>query len=182
MLILGLDLSTHTGFALGTPGDRPQSWTEHYRVADDERMQAAQRLARSIDWWLEHTKPDLVVYERPLSGAVIARLTKTQSFIGDMLIGFAHIVEGIAALDRHRIRCESVSPNTHRKMFLGRSDYANPKRATISKARQLGWGTRTMDDNEADALSVWYWAGATFAPKLAAQTGPLFMAGGKCGV
>lgn len=180
MIILGLDLSTRTGFALGaTDSRRPYSWTENLRVTDDLPAQATRRLACSLRNQIEACQRDgrpidLVAYERPLTGSVISRMGRSQSFIGDMLQGFAALAEGIPAC--YGIRSESVAVQTVRKAFVGNPRPDNAKRRVMSQCRRLGWGSPGFDDNEADAMAVWYWACLTHAPKEAPVVGPLFVA------
>lgn len=173
IVILACDLASKTGFALGRPGSAPRSWTKSFGRPDDEPDMAIRRMARYFHGLLRFLPISLVLYEEPLSGAVIARLGNTHARSGDVMHRYVGCLIAMAAL--RGIRTAHVSPITHRKVFTGSGRHADPKRATIKQVRLMGWGSPTMDHNEADAVSVWHYGCVTFAPKLAAQTGPLFV-------
>jgi hypothetical protein len=148
--ILALDLSTHVGWAYGSPGQNepPIGGVIHLPPM---RMDDLGRLFAALDNELEDAialhQPALVVQEAAL---VIADGSAR------MLIGLSAHVESNCY--RNSVRCKSVSVDHARSFVLGRARFptGTTKTYVIQWARSQGYEPK--DDNHADALLMWRYA------------------------
>lgn len=173
MKILALDLATSTGVCAGNSGAAPHAWTVSLGgLPDDRRFSNVLRLTHAI---IEEHTPDLIVVEAPVGGP------KASAY----LIGLVACVRG-CSFDMG-IRCETAHLATVRRHFIGKNltvkHFPHLKMAAAKKAiksevihqcRLVGWNPQ--DDNEADAMAIWDWACAVFAPRYQAKPlGGLFV-------
>tara|TARA_R110002072_G_scaffold49433_4_gene134364 strand:- start:15426 stop:15992 length:567 start_codon:yes stop_codon:yes gene_type:complete len=188
MLIIGLDVATNTGIAVGNSSDKPKCWSvnlgEPNRAGkmskadkdrlDNRRFSNVLKLTHGL---IETHKPDLIVIE---------------AFIGGMnasayLIGLVACIRGCAF--NQGVKCELVFPATTRKHFIGKAKTSKdfpglkPAKAKLAikqevKARceQMKWVIPDLD--AADAAATWDWACATHARQYQAKpSGGLFKNG-----
>lgn len=172
MKVMALDLASHTGFAIGAPGDvRPVSGSMRFAApgASYEAM-----FAGALAWTsttIEAHKPDLIVWEEPLP--TFMRTGRTTAKVTTILYGLPAVVGAVAFLKGvYDIR--KAPPRDVRMHFIG----GNPKREigkrlTIQKCQTLGWGV--TDDNEADALALWSYQCALIEPTTSLRVSPLFV-------
>lgn len=173
MRILAMDIATHTGIAVGDSRGSPRAWSVDLgNPPDDRRFSNVLRLTHDL---IEQHAPDLIVVEAPVGGP------KASAY----LIGLVACVRGCAF--NRNVRCEVAHLGTVRKHFLGKSlsvkHYPHLKAAAAKKAikgevmqrcRLLGWPVDS--DDEADALAIFDWSCATFAPRYQAKpSGELFI-------
>jgi hypothetical protein len=165
--ILALDIATSTGVAFGDSKGQPRAWTVHLGKAPDERRFAnALRMTAKM---IVENEPELIVVEAAVGGP------KASAF----LIGLLACVRGVA-FDRG-IPCHTVHLGTIRKHFLGKAlttrDFPHLKPVDAKKAIKarviqrcgvVGWSVD--NDDEADALALWDYACATYAPKYQSKT------------
>lgn len=148
-LVLALDLSLRTGWAIGRPNEKPRwgVW-ELGRPDQDGDGRRFSCLASSLEDAFAAFDPDEVIYEAPIS---------RQQTSARLLIGLGAVVEMICS-ERSIRYCEE-HVGTVRKEVIGRGGFRATEDASASmqaKAAVAAWctsqGWRVTDDNSADAL------------------------------
>jgi len=159
--IIGLDLGRHTGFAAGVPNEKPRSLTV---TLTRGRAAALSDLIEFLDREFRVRKPAIVLKEAPLSLQAFKQLNMGEAVVR-MTYALHGVVEGIC--ERWRVRCCEQADSTIRKHFIGKGRLGNreaTKRAVISRCIQLGYLSRSSEeDDRADALAAWDYAGAHIA-------------------
>ena len=145
MKLLALDLSSHTGFAVGEHDAIPRFGTWHLAKTGEDVGRFIgnydDQLNAAID--LEH--PDRLVFEAPLMlGGGDTNLTTTRK-----LMGLASHTEFVCHV--RGIVCREANVSTVKKFWAGTGRAKKPD--MIAAARR--WGHDVKDDNQADALGVW---------------------------
>lgn len=141
MMILALDLSTHTGWAAGPLGGRPSFGTHHLPKTGDD---IGRMLVAYEDWlraMVADVRPTHVFFEAP----ILSQRTMTAR----KLMGLASETERLC--HRLGLPVREVNLMTVKKRFTG-SGRAEKARM-IEEARRRGWDVK--DDNQADALAIW---------------------------
>ncbi len=181
MKILALDIATQTGIAVGSSSGDPKAWSVNLGEAPERgRLSPADKQAldnRRFSNVLKLThglivthNPDLIVIEAPIGGQNASAY----------LIGLVACVRG-CAFNRGVKIPGVVYPSTVRKHFIGKAMTARdfpkmkPAKAKLAikevvadRCRLLGWQVDDLDCS--DALALWDWACATYAPKYQAKT------------
>jgi crossover junction endodeoxyribonuclease RuvC len=160
--LLALDLGGQVGFAFGAPG----GLVEHGSV----RLPSDRGNGRYFAWWgqwladhLDAWRPQLVVYEAPIiTGA------KTHFQTAFRLIGLAAVTLEVAT--NHGARCEPANNSKVKKFATGNGRAGKSDMIAAMQAR--GWEPDSQ--HAADALGVFLWAEAHWAPKAVRSAGPLF--------
>ncbi len=167
-MILALDLATTTGWAIGRPGEAPQSGVIRFG-----RATHAQIAAEAIAWLIEfltEMKPDSIVYEQPLPPNFTAGHTTLNT--ATVTMGLPFLLCGIS----YKLRIFDVQPvrvSDIRTFFVGSNLKSEPgKRLTFERCQQMGFNPK--DDNESDALALWCYQCAKVKPELAHRLTPLF--------
>ena len=149
--IIGLDLATAAGFAIGEPGGEPRFGT-HLLPSTGEDVGA---FGVAFEDWLspliKAERPEVVLYEAP---SMFAKSTPATVI---KLNGLAYDAEKICK--RLGVRCFKVNPSKLKKFFTGRGNAKKPD--MVATAKRYGW--RVLDDNAADACAVWAWGVFCFA-------------------
>ena len=163
---LGLDLSTHCGFAFAGPealaawprcgsplelaaaGAFPEVLSGTWEIGCPSHAETFSAFrARLGSFFLEH-KPSMIWFERPLfSGQHKGNAAAVLAF------GLAALTEEVAITGRKLLGptlVRSVAISTVKKHFAGSGKAKKPD--MIAAARSRGWSPG--DDNEADALAV----------------------------
>lgn len=166
--ILALDVATTTGWAFGRSGELPQHGTYTLPPGPAPRQVAA------FSGWLmaliDRHEPRELVFEAPIlpRKANIVTLRK--------LYGLALIVEMVC--DKKQLPCSEVLPQEWRDPFLGQmrpitSGLTTEQRrkalkdAVMRVCRLYKW--QPKDDNDADALGIWYFSLCHRDPRFAAR-------------
>lgn len=141
-LVLGLDLSTRTGWALGRDFEKPRHgvWLLG-KMTDMGRCLSC--LAGELEDALTVFRPALVIVEAPLPPQAQTAMSTARLQFG--LAGVAQMVCYEADT-----RCEDVRADEVRKLVLGRP--RAEKGAIIKWCRAQGWDP--AEDNDADALML----------------------------
>lgn len=123
-----------------------------------------------------------IYFERPLDAATVVRMAqnadvrrRSSSQTADFMQRLAGAVYAVAWC--YGMRPVEVAPATWRKSFLG---VARPKdkQSSVRQCRLLRWGSDKLDDNEADALGIWFHACGVLNPRVnPILPGPLFERG-----
>jgi crossover junction endodeoxyribonuclease RuvC len=169
--ILALDIASVTGYAFGSPHDKPGCGSVRFAARDASHNAI---LANAYDWFHEFTRwrvPDVLVLEALLPPEFARGRTQK---VTNELLGGLHGVIRAAAYKKGIYNIEAVSVLLVRHHFLlGHFKRDRAKRYTVEKCRLLGWISNT-DNNAADAAALWsYWCGKV-DPKTAIRVSPLF--------
>jgi hypothetical protein len=169
-MILAFDFATVTGWALGNPGEQPQSGVIRFGARGTTHGQIA---AEAIAWLVEllsEMKPTQIVFEQPLPPNFTGGHTTLNTAIVTM--GLPFMMQGIA-YKLGLFNVEAVRVSDVRTFFIGsnmKSEEA--KRLTVERCQSLGFDPK--DDNEADALALWCYQCVQIKPELAHKLTPLF--------
>lgn len=160
MKIMALDPATVTGFAVGSPGEIPTSGSVRLkRPNEGSDVAAFNMLCFLRDRWVLD-KPDLLCVEHFMSP--VAQKS------ADAVILQIQVFGVIVAMARaYSVRLEAPHRQTILKHFCGQANAGTrdaTKRMVLQRARMLGYLPREcIDDNRADAIAAWDYAGATYA-------------------
>ncbi|RAI33730.1 hypothetical protein [Rhodoplanes serenus] len=163
--VLGLDLASRTGWALGPAGAVPQSGT----VVLKEKHEGREACFGNAIFWFNDLlggpdKPVLIVKESPFHLGAFAKRGNSADAVM-LTYGLHAVVEGIA--HRFGVRVVSVAAQTVRHHFLGKAncgDRKATKAAVVARAHLLGLlPKRSIDADRADAIAIHDWACATYA-------------------
>ena len=160
MRVLAIDPATVTGFAIGGAGTVPRSGSARLKLPADHRVVASHNMRCLLRDLTALDKPDLVICEDFLNPA--GHKSAAAAILG---VGLFIIAEQWA-YDRG-YRFEAVNRSTVLKHFIGvgrTGDRDVTKQAVIRRARLLKYiPVDCNDDNRADAVALFDYAGATFA-------------------
>jgi len=168
-LIFAFDLATKTGFAIGRDGEKLHSGTWVLKSPEDEAERAFGNLTCKIrDAISFHGVPDFLIYEAPISpGALrqeavsfdadgtvasVKKVRRTNAVTTYLLVGLAAVAAGVPCA--WGVRPRKAHVGSVRKSFLGTGYPDDPKAAVVRQCRLLGHSPK--DDNEADAIALWY--------------------------
>lgn len=173
MRVIGLDVATNTGIAVGDSSGKPKCWsvnlgdppaTGRMSKADKDRLDNRRfsNVLKLTHGLISEYKPDLIVVEAFIGGQNASAY----------LIGLVACIRGCAF--NQGVKCELVFPATTRKHFLGKAltsrDFPGLKQAKAKlaikqkvKARGEAMGWVIPDLDAADAAATWDWACATYA-------------------
>jgi hypothetical protein len=171
-LILGLDIATRCGHALGRLGETPVAGSIRfgYSTTDENVVFAA-----ALDWFSQFLqpfpRPDVVMIEAMLP--VDAMRGKTQRHVRDRLAGLHGVIRAVASL-RGVGKIEVCSVADVREHFIGQrgAKRAIAKAEVMRRCLRMGWECK--DDNAGDALAVWSFGCALIDPASALRLTPLF--------
>lgn len=174
MIIMALDLSTHTGWTHDGPDGRaPFMGTKHLPSIDGNDKDGYDYGTCAdtfFDWlWekIDVVKPDLIGYEAPLPQRV-DRMQNSKEWIVRMQYGLAWTVEQVCR--RRSIACHERNIKAVKNFWT--KDPNASKWAMIQRCRQLGW--TPGDDNQADSAALWSLLKSTEDRGFQYATGPLF--------
>lgn len=170
MLIHSLDLGQRSGFAIGPAGKVPNSGFLILRKKGQSIAHAGFNLEEYLSLVWGKARPDLVVYERPLTINAwfdqCKRKGRPQNGEGlEHVIKLAHDVEKFAY--RAGIQCESIARTSIMWKITGQQgfgDYEANKRAVLtSLIRQEMLPIDCKDNDRADAVAMHVVASGKFA-------------------
>ncbi|MDF3606532.1 hypothetical protein PE067_10510 [Paracoccus sp. DMF-8] len=151
--ILCLDLATTTGWASGVPGERPVSHKVRFGKTGADDGEVIGKLMQWLGDYITSTDFGMVVFEAPVGPGMAGRTNfKTMA----RLVGMCKAVEAVCYL--HNVPVYQASAATIRKEVLGTGRPENPKAAVMAEMRARGFDP--ADDNEADALALYFYASA----------------------
>lgn len=174
-MILALDTSRFTGWAIGPPGATPLWGVEDLGRQSLSTGQVIVNMRRLLWRLFQAHRPTLVCFEAPYLPRPGGRVAINALTIR-RLMGLAATVEGFCV--ELGVECREATPVEIAKFFLGKSrplKREGKKLATMEMCRQYGWAVD--NDNCADALALWAMAEATIDPAATARRGegPLFL-------
>jgi hypothetical protein len=167
-MIWALDISKScTGIAIGRPGAVPRVVSIRAGEGADDQV-AVSKLGRWLIDALKVDPPDHVFYEAPLNiipgrwDAEDQRVKATGNPRTTIALAkMVGVVEFICGMKSVALRTANVQ--TVRAKFLGHGRPEHPKQRAQAMCRALGWGDVNQD--EADALAVWWYACMQTAPR-----------------
>jgi hypothetical protein len=167
LIILGLDLATTTGWAIGAPGETPRCGSLRFGKPDSSSDAIFADALRWLSEFLRSERPDSIMLEAMLPPQ--AMKGETSRATRDRLAGLHGVVRGVAHC-RGIYDIGTVSTLTARHHFCGAR--SADKSDVHDKCRALGWPAN--DHNAADACAVWSFACGLVAPESALLVSPLF--------
>ena len=169
-MILAFDFATTTGWAIGEPGQQPQSGAMRFGKMSPTHGQIA---AEAIAWMIEllsEMKPTQIVFEQPLPPNFTGGHTTLNTAI--ITMGLPFLMQGIA-YKLGLFNVEAVRVSDIRTFFIGGNvKSAEAEKLTLDRCQRLGFAPK--DHNEADALALWCYQCARIKPELAHKLTPLF--------
>lgn len=156
-VLLALDLATHTGFAEGTIGDTPRFGSIRFAPSGSGRPALFGGAVSWIGTMMQGFRPQIIAYENPFAPSVMRGHTNRSTAL--VLLGLPAIIQGIGYRMGVFNFC-GCKPETVRQYFINqkRLPRAEAKRAVMQRCRELGHDVK--NDNEADALALWYYVDA----------------------
>lgn len=170
MKILAFDFASTTGWAVGSPGEKPMCCSIRFAKPGSSHEHIA---GAAIEWavpFLKSHMPDILVAEAPIAPSFMRGNTNISTSM--ITMGLPFLFGGVAyRLGIHRQHLVRVADV--RIFFLGRNHKsAIAKKMTVQRCQRLGW--EPNDDNAADACAVWAFQCSHLAPELAYKLTPLF--------
>lgn len=172
--ILGIDGSSHLGWAYGTAGERPVSGSFLCAVPGSSRAAVFSGAGRWITKFLTDNPVDILAIEAPLPGSFTQGQTNMRT--SEILVGIPAVLE-FMAFQMKVYRHERINQSSVKKHFV-RAGKGDQKEAIKQKCLALGWVSKTDDDqsyDRTDALAVWSYAESVFAGKFAQAVDGLFL-------
>lgn len=165
-LIFALDIATHTGFAVGLPGQMPRSGVVTLKKRGEPHSEAFFNMMRFLEAQWRRERPVLVAKEAHLRLQAYQMFGNSEARI-ELDFGLHAIVEAMAR--SFGIPCEQAEAVTIRKHFLGKARMGSreeTKMAVVKRCHLLGLMPKDrFDDNRADACATWDWACAKYMRK-----------------
>ena len=163
MILAGFDFGTVTGFSAGKAGGIPMFGHRDFTSASSGAVFA--RFRDWFGWQLDVIGPDWIFCEEPFVGR--------NAYTTRRLYGLRAHAEEIA--HRRDIPLTWVPIKTVADFFIGQAGLRRDqkKMATIRMAER--YGHRVTCDDEADAISLFYYGEAIRAPHVRRTAGSLFV-------
>jgi hypothetical protein len=187
MRILGLDISTKCGWALGSAGEKPRIDVERLRPKgmkdeDGDPVGLMDRVQYSAEHmggfirdicFLKDTRPDLIVYEAAILPFVPDPDDESSNRKTPIMRNMDSILTPIYAIGaihglgpRYGIEVLRVANSTWMKHYTGKARHgsrAAGKAAALKRGIQLGYlPPNCRDTDMSDAVGVWDWAAYKF--------------------
>jgi hypothetical protein len=166
-LILGLDIATCCGWALGRAGEIPRCNSIRFGTEDASDNAIFAAALRWFSAFLKQERPELIILERMLPPD--AKRGKTRREVRDRLAGLHGVLRAVAHL-RGIYDIADVDTLTVRKHFCGEANV--DKQRVFEKCRMLGWPCNDL--NASDAAACWSFACGLIQPETALALTPLF--------
>jgi hypothetical protein len=165
-MILALDNATRLGFCHGIVG-APPVWGSHNFGRNRSNGEVLSAFRAWLIEKLDATGASIVAFESPYmpTGPNNPFAAPANALTIRRLYAFAGFTEAVC--HERRVKCYEARPSEITRHFLGgpapRGREAK-KAATVKMARLLGFDV--ADDDEADAVALWNYAEAQFAPAM----------------
>lgn len=190
--VLALDIATLTGFAIGRVDVEPLKprvgTVDLGRLASDTEDKMAALFRFMTDTFMVD-RPDLVVIERAMDPNVAAR-RGNRSITIEETISLAKTAGMLCRLSGIPFKyCDRQKALGY---FTGQSTYKDekdPRTGKVTKSRDVGkratvrrcfqLGVQVDNDDQADAVALFFWAAGQDTPRIAAAVTPLFAGGNK---
>ena len=172
MKLLALDLASRTGWAFG-PIERDQPFFGSQKFSSGRDGARGEVFANALRWMLQVCKesiPDAVVCEAPLHHAL--RRGNSREGNDEIAFGLAAVVEAAARVRGVRIMKPAPTIAVRRYFIDANLPREEAKRVTMRRCRTLG--IDVSDDNQADAVALWFYQSGLLRADLALRTTPLW--------
>lgn len=164
-MIIGLDVATTTGIAVGDPGSKPLCWSECFgkTASHDIRFSEALKLTKRL---IDKYQPRAIFLEAP----ILKRRDKKANLV--LLFGLQASIRAWAQIKG--VPCKGIEIPTMDKHFIGMSGMKSKDRkdAIAARCRQLGW--TCPDQDSADAAAIWDYGCSLQSRAHSLATSPLF--------
>jgi dihydroorotase-like cyclic amidohydrolase len=166
-------LATNTGWAYGAiADDRPIFGTERFSSGRDGAR--GEVFANALRWMLalckSDNRPDAIVCEAPLHHAL--RQGKSREGNDEIAFGLAAVIQAAARVRGVRIMKPAKTISVRAHFINANLKREEAKRATIRRCHTLG--IPVADDNQADAVALWFYQSGHLRADLALRTTPLW--------
>jgi hypothetical protein len=162
-VVLALDLSVNTGFAIGCAGERPRSGSVRLKKRGETERIAWRNLGCFLRDQFAFERPELVVYEAALDPAAMRDIGNSSHTIA---MQWGHVAAVEAICGPLGVRTLAVHVQTVRRHFTGRARWGErdeAKRAVVERCWMLGYfGRDCADHNRADACAAFDYACAVY--------------------
>lgn len=152
-VIIGLDLATTTGVAVGRAGEVPMCETKFLGEAGKSQAARFSQMLRLTKSLIEEHRPDLIAIEKPISAGPVGKEARVQMAFGlrGNVLAMANIMG---------VRCKEYAVQDVRQHFIGERNLprAVAKEHVMARCGLIGWSVD--NDNEGDAAAVWEYARA----------------------
>lgn len=167
--VLALDLATVSGFAIGRPGEEPQSGSVRFASKGASHNAIA---GGALRWLISFTK-EHAVDEAVIEEAVHKKQWKSSTASDDVTGGLIFLARGVL-YERGVYKISTAPVNSVRKFFLGEGNLPREeaKHRTVMRCRALCWDPD--GDDSADALAMWAWRCSRLDPAFGTSLSPLF--------
>jgi hypothetical protein len=167
-LILGLDIATVTGYAIGAPGTVPRCG---YIRFGEATASANSIFGAALSWFSdflkEEPRPTMIMLESMLPMAAMKGETHRQT--RDRLAGLHGVLRAVAfCRGIHDIG--EIGVIAVRQHFCGAANAG--KHGVYERCRMLGWPVNDL--NASDAAAIWSYACGIVRPDTAISVTPLF--------
>jgi hypothetical protein len=178
VFIHAMDPARRSGYAIGEAGERPRQGFLVLRQPKEDRAVACGNLIAYLQMVWTQRKPDLFLYEPPMSlAAWIANAKRTGRWHGSEVLESANELSGImqGMCQRFGIRCEPIARVSVMWKITGKQSWGSSQ--ANKEAVMRGLKTMKMidqgctDDDLADAVAIHVVGSAKFAKKAPANFG-----------
>lgn len=184
-VVAALDLASSSGLAWGPVNGRPHTRTLVLGAKGATAEEKGIKLMLDLRDFFKLVQPDLMVIEKPLNVAIIAKMGATFDTMA-ILYGLPFIARMVCRTSGiHRVAWADVQDVRHH--FTGQRTFKEgydvmrkkkissrqmAKSATMNVCRLRGW--EIDSDDAADAAAAWSWGCAQIDPRTAMMATPLF--------
>lgn len=171
---MAFDIATSTGVAWGSAGGTPRCVSVDLGKGRSEGSRFSKMLDLA-DHFLKSYKPDIVVYEAPIGGAmkVVLPGQLAACFVGQAVrLGYEPKSVDLSSVRKHFLG-KNLTKAHFPDLSKGQARTAI-KRAVIARCLVLGWDVK--NDDQGDACATWDYACATMANAQSIPHGGLFNA------
>lgn len=178
MKIFALDPATTSGWARGSAGSRPIFGSKRFGPPNASTGEVVSLYRVWLTTMLELYMPDWVVREAVYIPRWKPKGVPVNMYVIERLISLAGVTDMLCwerCIPVRRIETQKATLALTGSGSHGGRD--KKKAATVAAVRALGHDVE--NDNQADAISIWYYSEAILAPKIFNQrpAGPLFSTG-----
>lgn len=178
MKILGLDLGSNTGWALGDAGARPFFGSWKLPKTGNDVGSYLLHFHDLLRLFLLKHEPDVVAFEAPLYLLHTGRKgeSKTQPITARKLFGLAGEAERtIAQLSRRgmAVRCFEAHQQSWKKHFCGFANFGKSRKPYPPIETCNARGLEVSSTDEADAVGILDYTSHKVAPEQARNSDPL---------
>jgi Holliday junction resolvasome RuvABC endonuclease subunit len=150
--LLTFDCAAKTGCAVGEPGNLPTFFSHKFESTGDNYGRHQSNVRSAYGGIITRHKPVLIGYEQPSIFGVTTPATVIK------LCSYASTLEELCLKENHGVTVRQANPSQVKKFWTGKGNAKKPD--MVARARALGFAV--TNDDEADAIAVWFWMVACY--------------------